>query len=99
MQKGGAELLSQVFKSVFRDTKYPSSYFSCCPPWQSMSGDVCMMSKTREKINLSMGLVPSIPVCNITLVGEEEFKLGLGGTMQSLGEGARGVEWVELFLG
>ena len=51
-----------------------------------------MMTKTREKSNLSMGLVTSMPDYNITLVREEEFKLGLGGTVQLLGEGGRGVE-------
>ena len=51
-----------------------------------------MMSKTREKINLSMGLVTSMPDCNITLVGEEGYQLGLSGTVQLQVEGGRGVE-------
>jgi hypothetical protein len=50
------------------------------------------MTKTREKTNMSMGLVTSMPDCTITLVREEEFKVGLGGTVQLLGEGGRGVE-------
>ena len=50
-----------------------------------------MMSKTREKTNLSMGLVTSMPDCNITLVGEEGYQLGLGGTVQLQAEGGRGV--------
>ena len=51
-----------------------------------------MMSKTREKINLSMGLMTSMPDCNITLVGENGYQLGLSGTVQWRGEGERGVE-------
>ena len=51
-----------------------------------------MMSKTRETINLSMGLMTSMPDCNITLVGEEGYQLGLSGTVQLQGEGGRVVE-------
>ena len=51
-----------------------------------------MMSKTREKTTLSMGLVTSMPDCNMTLVGGEGYQLGLSGSVQLKGERGRGVE-------
>ena len=53
-----------------------------------------MMTKTREKTNLSNsnGLLTSMPDCNITLLGEEGYQLGLSGTVHLQGEGGRGVE-------
>ena len=52
-----------------------SEYCRCCLPWQTLSGDKCMMSKSRDKSNLSMSLVPHTPVCEASLLLPGQYSL------------------------
>ena len=52
-----------------------SEYCRCCSPWQTLSGDKCMMSKSRNKSNLSMSLIPHTPVCEASLLLPGQYSL------------------------
>ena len=68
------------------------NYFRCCLPWQSLSEDKCMMTKTRDKTNLTMSTVINKPDCKASLLLPREFSLGEGGRLTLTGEEGREVE-------
>ena len=66
-----------------------SKYCRCCLPWQTLSGDKCMMSKSRDKSNLSMSLIPHNPVCEASLLLPGQYSLEGGVVVLEGGKSVR----------
>ena len=50
------------------------------------------MTKTREKTNLTVSMMTSKPDCEAALVGEGQYRLVPGGTLQISGDGGKEVQ-------